>query len=505
MPGFRKPEKALQMSSKLNASLQRNVLRAGAKRIMNNANLNDCPAGDVGDVRIDRGSDEIAIRVNNLSKCYQIYNSPRDRLKQFVFPRLKRFISQSQRRYYEEFWALKDVSFEVRKGETVGVIGRNGSGKSTLLQIICGTLTPTYGAIETDSRVAALLELGSGFNPEFTGIENVYMNGALMGLARREIDARFDEIAGFADIGDFIKQPVKTYSSGMMVRLAFAVSVCIDPDILILDEVLAVGDEKFQRKCFRRIENLKNEGTSILFVSHAAPQIIELCERALFLEKGLRVMYDDPKTVVRAYQKLLYAPEDEQDSKLQEYRAEDQAGNAPGEREETILLTDVSDADASDFDPGLIPETTTVYPSQGAKIDLFRIVDMRGRAVNILHMKNEYQLEISGTFTRDQSGVYFGMHFRSISGAEIMGQRFPSEGKYVGNVYTGAKFRIKYRFTMLLMPGVYFVGGGIWSANVQGCLHRILDALMIRVVTDSASGAFGYIDSFSGEPILEIE
>ena len=195
-------------------------------------------------------SSEIAIKVENLSKCYHIYDQPRDRLKQMILPRMQRAIGMQPRQYFREFWALKDVSFEVKKGETVGIIGRNGSGKSTLLQMVCGTLNPTSGSIQTSGRIAALLELGSGFNPEFTGRENVYLNGAVLGLSRDEIDVRFDEIAAFAEIGEFIDQPVKTYSSGMMVRLAFAVAINVDPQILVVDEALSVGDELFQRKCF---------------------------------------------------------------------------------------------------------------------------------------------------------------------------------------------------------------------------------------------------------------
>ena len=188
-------------------------------------------------------SNDISIRVQNISKCFQIYDTPRDRLKQFVAPRLQSLMGQVPKQYFREFWALKDVSFEIKRGETIGIVGHNGSGKSTLLQIICGTLSPTGGAIEANGRIAALLELGSGFNPEFTGRENVYLNAALLGLTNEEVDERFDAIAAFADIGDFIERPVKTYSSGMFVRLAFAVQAQVDPDIFIVDEALVVGDE----------------------------------------------------------------------------------------------------------------------------------------------------------------------------------------------------------------------------------------------------------------------
>ena len=242
--------------------------------------------------------DELAIRVQNLSKCYQIYERPQDRLKQAILPKMGRTVSRilqifgscitlPSRSYYREFWAVRDASFEVKKGETVGIIGRNGSGKSTLLQMIAGTLTSTSGNIKVQGRIAALLELGSGFNPEFTGRENVYLNGAILGLSREEIDRRFDAIADFADIGEFIDQPVKTYSSGMMVRLAFSVSVNVEPDILIIDEALAVGDAAFQFKCIDRLERLTRSGVTILFVSHDLSTVKAFCDHAIYLDQGV--------------------------------------------------------------------------------------------------------------------------------------------------------------------------------------------------------------------------
>ena len=261
-------------------------------------------------------SSDIAIKVENLSKCYQIYDTPRDRLKQFVLPRVKRAVAPLKQfvtrqpspvtAYYKEFWALRDVSFEVRRGETIGIIGRNGSGKSTLLQMICGTLTPTTGTIQTSGRIAALLELGSGFNPEFTGRENVYMNASVLGLSRDEIDDCYDDIVSFADIGDFVNQPVKTYSSGMLVRLAFAVQAQVCPDILIVDEALAVGDVKFQAKCFDRLRQLKEGGTSILLVTHSSDQIVAHCSTGILLEQGKVLMNGEPRQAVNRYMDLLF-------------------------------------------------------------------------------------------------------------------------------------------------------------------------------------------------------
>jgi lipopolysaccharide transport system ATP-binding protein len=264
MSGFKKPERALLMSSK-----------------------------------------EIAIRVTNLSKCYEIYGKPSDRLKQFVAPRLQQLVGLKPKQYFREFWALKDVSFEIKKGETVGIIGRNGSGKSTLLQMICGTLHPTNGSIQINGRVAALLELGSGFNPEFTGRDNVYMNASVLGLSNEEIDERFQDIATFADIGEFIEQPVKTYSSGMLVRLAFAVIAHVDADILVIDEALSVGDAFFTQKCMRFLRNFMQTGT-VLFVSHDTGAVINLCTSAVLLAGGEVSQEGAPKEVVEHYLALLY-------------------------------------------------------------------------------------------------------------------------------------------------------------------------------------------------------
>ncbi|MCD5970849.1 ABC transporter ATP-binding protein [Pseudomonas quasicaspiana] len=251
-------------------------------------------------------SEENVISVSGISKCFHTYDKPFDRLKHSIIPRLQRNLGSEVTAYGREFWALRDIDFEVRRGETVGIVGRNGSGKSTLLQIICGTLTPTVGVVQTRGRIAALLELGSGFNPEFTGRENVYMNAAVLGLSRDEVDQRFDAIAGFADIGEFIEQPVKAYSSGMVVRLAFAVQAQVDPDILIVDEALSVGDARFQAKCFERLRQLKNNGTSILLVTHASEQVVTHCDRAVLLEQGRLEMVGSPRTVINRYLDILF-------------------------------------------------------------------------------------------------------------------------------------------------------------------------------------------------------
>lgn len=267
-------------------------------------------------------SSEIAIRVQNLGKCYHLYDRPQDRLKQSIFPRLQRLVGHPYKNYFREFWALKDVSFEVRKGETLGIIGRNGSGKSTLLQVICGTLTPTSGNVETHGRVAALLELGAGFNTEFTGRENILLNASILGISRNQIEAQFDAIVDFSELGEFIDQPVKTYSSGMYVRLAFAIAIHVAPTILIVDEALAVGDARFQAKCMKRIKEIQQSGATILFVSHDVSTVRTLCERAIWLDQGRLRMAGDVFPVTGHYMEYLF-DDQETDAAIRPFVNED--------------------------------------------------------------------------------------------------------------------------------------------------------------------------------------
>jgi lipopolysaccharide transport system ATP-binding protein len=254
-------------------------------------------------------SDAPAVRVEGLSKRYELYDTPRDRLKQFLLPRLQRLTGNAPRCYFREFWALKDISFEVRRGESVGIVGRNGSGKSTLLQIITGTLSATSGNVQTQGRLTALLELGSGFNPEFTGRENVYLNARLLGLGRAQVDEQFDAIASFADIGPHLDQPVKTYSSGMLVRLAFAVQIQVKPEILIVDEALAVGDALFQKRCFQQIAKLVASGTTLLFVSHDQEIVRTHTQRCLLLDRGSPAAWGPTAEVMLEYRRRLNTEE----------------------------------------------------------------------------------------------------------------------------------------------------------------------------------------------------
>lgn len=251
-------------------------------------------------------SSEQAIIVDGISKRYEIYGRPHDRLKQMAISGLRRLSGREAPKYFREFWALKDVSFHVNRGECVGLIGRNGSGKSTMLQIIAGTVSPTSGSAHLQGRVGALLELGSGFNPDFTGFENIHLNATLLGLSRAEIDQKLDSILAFADIGNFVEQPVRTYSSGMALRLAFAVQAQIDPEVLIVDEALAVGDAKFQAKCFARLKTLRENGTSILLVTHSTEQVVTHCDRAILIDGGRKLDDGPSRPIVNKYLDLLY-------------------------------------------------------------------------------------------------------------------------------------------------------------------------------------------------------
>lgn len=457
-------------------------------------------------------SNDIAIRVENLSKCYEIYANPRDRLKQFVMPRLQRLAGQTPKQYFREFWALKDVSFEIKKGETVGIIGRNGSGKSTLLQMICGTLNPTSGSVQTHGRIAALLELGSGFNPEFSGRENVYLNGAVLGLSRDEIDQRFDAIASFSEIGDFIEQPVKTYSSGMMVRLAFAVAINVDPEILIVDEALSVGDELFQRKCFSRIEAIRANGATILFVSHSGSQIVELCDRAILMDVGEKLAVGAPKQIVGRYQKLLYAPTDMQEVIREQIRRVDERAGILTMAVEALTRQDESKVENTpepqeSFDPYLKPTSTIEYESHGAYIDAPAILTLAGKSVNNLVRGKTYRYTYTAHFAKSASNVRFGMLIKTTSGIELGGGASASSQRdSLSYVEAGSRYQIEFRFRCVLHAGVYFLNAGVVGdvAGCEGYLHRLIDIAMFRVLPDTESLATGIVD-FGCYPEVELQ
>lgn len=434
---------------------------------------------------------DIAISVNGIGKVFRIYDSQRSRLLQ-VF---------RKKQLYKEFPALQGVSFVIRKGETVGIVGRNGSGKSTLLQIICGTLTPSEGEVSIWGRVAALLELGAGFKPEFSGRENVYMNAAVLGLSDMEITERFSAIEAFADIGEFIDQPVKLYSSGMLVRLAFAVAIHVDPQILIVDEALAVGDELFQRKCFAKIEEIKAQGATILFVSHASNTVLGLCDRAILLDGGRKLAEGHPKVVIAHYQRLLNAPAE----KATQLREQILAGVVATDIESTpaahgMLL--VSPAAEDSFDPHLVSQTVLSYEPRGALITDPGLYNSQGQKVNCLKTGDTYSYRYRVHFERDANNVRFGMLLKTTTGVELGGA---TSAKQIANgiptITCGSVLSVEYRFTCHLNEGVYFLNAGVSGDCGDGFqhLHRVLDALCFRVNPDNTGFGLGSVD-FSCTP-----
>lgn len=445
-------------------------------------------------------SDSNVIRVDRLSKCYQIYDRPHDRLKQFVAPRLRSMLGRQPVNYFREFWALRDVSFNVGRGETVGIIGRNGSGKSTLLQMICGTLMPTSGTVDTHGRVAALLELGAGFNPEFTGRENVFLNAMVLGLSQAEIEARFDDIAAFADIGQFIEQPVKHYSSGMYARLAFAVAINVDPDILVVDEALAVGDEPFQRKCFARIDAIKNRGATILFVSHSGAAIINLCDRAILLNAGERLYTGIPKRAVYFGQKLGNTTSEKALELIAEIRRIDAEGESAASLAEPAA-DDAKPVAANPvpagglepfFDATFVPDTLS-YDEVGAKLSAPMLQTLGGARVNHILRGHRYKLKCSVQFTEDCPAVRFYALIRTTSGIDLAGCAHPILDDHGIDFTAGTSLELEFEFECSLNPATYFCTFA--AQGEDGSLHhRIVDAIVFRVMADEPRPATGLFD-----------
>lgn len=439
--------------------------------------------------------DRAAITVRNVSKNYRLYSRPTQRLAEALF---------SRKKSYREFRALSDISFDVRSGETLGIVGRNGSGKSTLLQIICGTLQPTSGSTAVRGRIAALLELGAGFNTEFTGRENVYLNATILGMSQKEIDERFPAIEAFASLGDFIDQPVKSYSSGMFVRLAFATAIHSDPDVLIVDEALAVGDEAFQRKCFARIEHIQASGATVLFVSHAPSSVLQLCSRAILLDDGEMLMDGKPKTVIGQYQRLMNATGELAASVREEIL---NAGEPSQSDRKPAPKAEVEHTPNLDFfDPHLVPQSTVEYDTEGAQIHDMQILNADGQRVNQLSMGQNYTLSYQVNFTEPAENVGFGMLIKSVGGLEIAGATTSrSKHRLLPSVVSGDKRHVRFPFACNLVPGTYFFNGGV-TREIDGemtFMHRILDGAVFKVALSEDVYATGLVDILTGEPQID--
>mgnify|MGYP002620216712 CR=1 FL=1 len=418
-------------------------------------------------------SSDVAIEVSGLSKSYLIYQNPKDRLKQMFMPRVARAFGRTAKPYFSEHWALRDISFSVNRGETVGIIGRNGSGKSTLLQIICGTLAATSGAVTTNGRIGALLELGAGFNPEFTGRQNAILNGQILGLTQREILDRMEEIEAFADIGAFFDRPVKTYSSGMYVRVAFAVQACIDPDILVVDEALAVGDEKFQRKCYDRFDQLRARGTSILLVTHSTTTIERFCQRAVLLHQGELHGVGPSNIIVDQYHALLYADEK---AYLQFLNREiDEGGGAP--------RTQLIDAEA----PALpASEEMRTEPNERlrAQIVSCAMTNELGQSQEVFRPGDVACVTMILTCFEDIKEIQAGLSIKTVEGVHSFG----TSTLYFSNNYKDAKagdtITVRFRLSLNLCEGVYFLSMAIAEPVSQAdmlYLDKRSDVIIFKV------------------------
>ena len=393
--------------------------------------------------------DDVVLAVRNVSKCYHIYAKPRDRLKQAFFRRLKT--------YYRPFWALEHINFEVKRGEAVGIVGRNGSGKSTLLQIIAGTLTPSEGEVLIRGRVAALLELGSGFNPEFTGRDNVFLNGAILGIPRKEMEKRFDEIASFADIGDFLDQPVKHYSSGMHARLAFSVAISVDPDILILDEILAVGDMGFQQKCVARMKKLLDSGVTLLFVSHGPDAVKSLCRKGLFLAEGRTQYWGSAEEAVNKYFGHVRQADIDQAKKTQNELAKP-----------VNIKTAV---------PGALR-----YGSGHAQLEQVRLLDADDKAVQAYQFGERIIVEATIRAHAELKNLDVAFVVRDAAGVDLHGTSLADEHQRLPSLQKGAAITVRFAFENHLRGGNYGVSltltslpeavgqNGITLDHVDGCV-----------------------------------
>ena len=405
-------------------------------------------------------------QVKNLTKMYKLYDKPSDRLKEAL--------GLTKKKLYKEHYALRDVNFDIQEGECVGIIGTNGSGKSTILKIITGVLTPTQGEVKVDGRISALLELGAGFNMEYSGLENVYLNGTMIGFSKEEIDARLDDILEFADIGDFIHQPVKTYSSGMFVRLAFAVAINIDPEILVVDEALSVGDVFFQAKCYHKFEEFKKQGKTILFVSHDLSSVSKYCDRVILLNKGVKLDEGSPKQMVDLYKQLLVG----QDPVKQQ--------EADKEKKAAVQSEGTGNFQAN---PNMLE-----YGNRMAEIIHFEVLDDRGMLSNTIEKGTEFKIRMKVHFNEDIQEPIMAYTFKNIKGTEITGTNTMFEKAQVARSGAGDECTVTFTQNMDLQGGEYLLSFGCtgYKDGDFTVFHRLYDACNITVV--SSKNTVGFYD-----------
>ena len=416
-----------------------------------------------------------------MSKSYPLFDSPLDRLRQLLRPR--------QVATEHQVTALRDLNLTIQRGSVFGLVGHNGSGKSTLLRLLAGVIQPTGGEVRCEGRVAALLELGAGFNPEFSGRDNVLISAGLLGIDEQTAQTRLPDVEAFAAIGEFFDRPVETYSSGMYARVAFAVMAACEPDVLLLDEILAVGDEAFQRKCFARLETLAAQGCTIVIVTHSSQLVLELCDRAALLEGGELALAGEPKAVVHEY-----------------YRRQGLAGGAgqgvPGE-----AVPGAAAAPVAGLDPDLRSEPVH-YGSGAARIDNVRLSLADGTAVNELQRGARYELRYDVYFSAAARNVEFGSLVKTPTGVELggvlLGASGPAAAPELAEVPAGARYAVRMPLDCRLLPGTYFCNAGV-RANPEGVdgmhyLHRVMDALAFRVRAEAATGRSGMVDLAAAAP-----
>ena len=433
---------------------------------------------------------EVAIRVDDVSKLYKLYDKPSDRLKDSL--------GLTRKKLYKEHYALHNVSFDVKRGETVGIIGTNGSGKSTILKIITGVLNPSGGHVEIDGRISALLELGAGFNMEYTGIENIYLNGTMIGFSREEIDAKMQDILDFADIGDFVHQPVKTYSSGMFVRLAFAVAINIDPEILIVDEALSVGDVFFQAKCYKKFEDFKKMGKTILFVSHDLGSISKYCDRVVLLNRGKKLAEGTPKEMVSMYKRIMVNQDKAEE--IAAHQMDMSSLEEDGEKEIKEAACEGQWKKHYNLNPDV-----DEYGNGAAEIEDFAIIDENGNYTNAIVKGTRFRLKSKVKFKQDVHDPIFTYTFKNIQGVAITGTNTMYEKKDVPLAKEGETYVATFEQDMFLQGGEYLLSmscTGYRDGEFQ-VYHRLYDVCNVTVVSDK--NTVGFYDMNSVTTVEKIE
>lgn len=422
---------------------------------------------------MEQKQEEIAIAVDHISKVYKLYDKPMDRMVEAL--------GLTKKKKYREHFALSDVSFQVKKGECVGIIGTNGSGKSTILKIITGVLNPTGGTLTVNGRIQALLELGAGFNMEYTGIENIYLNGTMNGFTEQEIESRMQDILDFADIGDYVKQPVKTYSSGMFVRLAFSVAINIDPEILIVDEALSVGDVFFQAKCYHKFEEFKKMSKTIIFVSHDLSSVSKYCDRVVLLNQGVKLGEGSPKEMIDDYKRVLVGqyelPESKSESSLLNDEQIQVAVQKKAAKQDTSKLLE--------------------YGTKEAVIEQFYMTDDRGTESKSIIKGSEFTIHMKVRFMADLPAPIFAFSIKTVKGTEITGTNTMFEKTFLESVKAGAVKDITFTQKMSLQGGEYLLSFGVtgYDGNDFQVYHRLYDALDLTVISDKNTVGFYDMDS----------